>query len=80
MLMDAMPGFVHSGDDFVVNDAGLLYTETTISQFKGFQEDGIPEFARARKAAQYGTSIDDFVRIMTTDETAPTPTTGSSAT
>ncbi|MHB8055880.1 MAG: C45 family autoproteolytic acyltransferase/hydrolase [Candidatus Aminicenantales bacterium] len=67
MLMDAMPGYVHSGDDFVVNDAGILYTETTISQFSGFEENGIPEFARARKAAQYAASIDDFVRIMTTD-------------
>jgi len=64
ILMDAMPGFIHSGDDFVVNGAGLLYTETTMSQFKGFKEDGTPEFARARKAAQYAASIDDFVRIM----------------
>ncbi|MCX6565735.1 MAG: C45 family autoproteolytic acyltransferase/hydrolase [Candidatus Aminicenantes bacterium] len=67
ILMDALPGFVHSGDDFVVNGAGLLYTETTISQFNGFAKDGTPEFARARKAAQYASSIDDFVRIMTTD-------------
>jgi len=67
MLMDALPGYVHSGSDFVVNGAGLLYTETTISEFSGFKEDGIPEFARARKAAQYAESIDDFVRIMTTD-------------
>jgi hypothetical protein len=67
ILMDAIPGYVHSGDDFVVNGAGLLYTETTISKFKGFKEDGVPEFARARKAAQYASSIDDFVRIMTTD-------------
>jgi len=67
ILMDAMPGYIHSGDDFVLNGAGLVYTETTISQFTGFKEDGIPEFARARKAAQYASSIDDFVRIMTTD-------------
>jgi hypothetical protein len=67
ILMDAIPGYIHSGDDFVVNGAGLLYTETTISKFKGFKEDGVPEFARARKAAQYASSIDDFIRIMTTD-------------
>ena len=67
MLMDAIPGYVHSGDDFVINDAGILYTETTISQFSGFEENGVPEFARARKAAQYAASIDDFVRIMKTD-------------
>jgi hypothetical protein len=67
ILMDAMPGYIHSGDDFAINGAGLVYTETTISQFKGFDEAGAPEFGRARKAAQYATSIDDFVRIMTTD-------------
>jgi len=67
ILMDAMPGYIHSGDDFVANGAGLLYTETTMSQYKGFKEDGMPEFARARQAAQYGASIDDFIRIMSAD-------------
>jgi hypothetical protein len=65
ILMDAIPGYIHSGDDFVVNGAGIVYTETTISQFKGFDENGIPEFARARKAAQYANTIDDFMAIMT---------------
>ena len=67
ILMDSFPGYIHSGDDFVINSAGILYTETTISQFKGFREDGTPEFMRARKAAQYARSIDDFIKIMTTD-------------
>ena len=66
MLMDLFPGFIHSGDDFVITSAGILITETTITQFKGFDEKGIPEFVRARKAAQYANSIDDFVKIMTT--------------
>src|SRR5215469_5765981 len=65
IVMDMMPGFIHSGDDFVVTGGGLLITETTITQFKGFDEKGIPEFVRARKAAQYANSIDDFVQIMT---------------
>lgn len=67
ILMDCMPGFIHSGDDFAINSAGLLYTETTITQFKGFDENGIPEFMRARKAAQYASSIDDYIMIMTTN-------------
>jgi hypothetical protein len=67
ILMDCMPGLIHSGDDFAINSAGLLYTETTITQFKGFDDNGTPEFMRARKAAQYASSIDDYVRIMTTD-------------
>ena len=62
-----MPGAIHSGDDFVVNGAGLVYTETTMGTFKGFREEGTPEFMRARKAAQYAASIDDFVRIMSAD-------------
>jgi hypothetical protein len=65
ILMDAIPGYIHSGDDFVINGAGIVYTETTISKFKGFDEGGVPEFARARKAAQYANSIDDFIAIMT---------------
>ncbi|HVS98291.1 MAG TPA: C45 family peptidase [Puia sp.] len=66
ILMDCMPGLIHSGDDFVVTSGGIVITETTITQFKGFDEKGIPEFVRARKAAQYANSIDDFVQIMTT--------------
>jgi hypothetical protein len=64
ILMDGMPGLIHSADDFGVNDAGLMITETTISTFHGFDEHGIPEFVRARKAMQYSESIDDFARIM----------------
>jgi hypothetical protein len=64
IFMDCFPGYIHSGDDFVINGAGLVYTETTMSMYKGFNEDRTPEFARARKAAQYAVSIDDFVRIM----------------
>lgn len=66
LFMDMMPGLIHSGDDFVITDGGILITETTITQFKGFDEKGIPEFVRARKAAQYANNIDDFVKIMTT--------------
>jgi hypothetical protein len=63
-IMDGVPGLIHSGDDFGINDAGIMITETTISDFHGFDENGIPEFARARKAMQYSESIDDFARIM----------------
>lgn len=66
ILMDGMPGLIHSGDDFGMNDAGLVITETTITGFQGFDPKGKPEFVRARKAMQYATSIDEFYRIMTT--------------
>jgi hypothetical protein len=66
ILMDCLPGLIHSGDDFLITSNGLMITETTITQFKGFEPSGIPEFVRARKAAQYANSIDDVVRIFTT--------------
>jgi hypothetical protein len=64
ILMDGLPGVIASDDDFGVNSAGLMITETTITGFEGFDPAGKPEFARARKALQYGASIDDYVRIM----------------
>ena len=64
ILMDGLPGIIISDDDFGVNDAGLMVTETTITKFEGWDPEGKPEFARARKALQYGQSIDDFVKIM----------------
>ena len=63
-VMDGMPGLIHSGDDFGVNSAGLVITETTISEFHGFDPNGVAEFVRARKALQYSSNIDDFARIM----------------
>jgi hypothetical protein len=64
IVMDGMPGLIHSGDDFGLNSAGIIITETTISEFNGFDPNGVPEFTRARKAMQYSASIDDFERIM----------------
>ena len=64
ILMDGEPGVIHSADDFGVNSAGLVITETTISGFRGFDPKAVPEFVRARKAMQYAGSIDDFARIM----------------
>jgi Phospholipase B len=64
MLMDGLPGVIASDDDFGVNSAGIMVTETTITQFEGWDPAGKPEFLRARKALQYSRSIDDFVHIM----------------
>ena len=66
-IMDGMPGLIHSGDDFGINDSGIMITETTIGNFFGFRKSGTPEFVRARKAMQYSESIDDFARIMKED-------------
>ncbi|HEX5637142.1 MAG TPA: C45 family peptidase, partial [Gammaproteobacteria bacterium] len=64
MVMDALPGYIHSGDDFNINSAGLIVTETTISAFKGFDTTGVAEFVRARRSVQYASSIDEWAAIM----------------
>jgi Phospholipase B len=64
ILMDGAPGVITSQDDFGVNDAGLMITETTITQFEGWNPDGKPEFVRSRKAMQYADSIDEYVVII----------------
>jgi hypothetical protein len=64
ILMDGFPGVITSDDDFGVNSAGIMITETTITQFEGWDPDGQPEFVRSRKALQYAASIDDYVRII----------------
>jgi len=64
ILMDGFPGVITSDDDFGVNSAGIMITETTITQFEGWDPNGKPEFMRSRKALQYASSIDDYVRII----------------
>jgi hypothetical protein len=64
ILMDGFPGVITSDDDFGVNSAGMMITETTITQFEGWDPTGKPEFMRSRKAMQYANSIDEYVRII----------------
>jgi len=64
ILMDGLPGVITSQDDFGINAAGLMITETTLPMMKGFDVNGIPEFDRSRKAMQYATSIDEYADIM----------------
>ncbi len=64
ILMDGFPGVITSDDDFGINDAGLMVTETTITQFFGFDPNGKPEFVRSRKALQYAAGIDEYAAIM----------------
>ena len=64
ILMDGLPGGITSNDDFGINDAGIMSTETTITQFVGWDVNGKPEFIRSRKALQYGGSIDEYIALM----------------
>ena len=77
ILMDGFPGVITSDDDFGVNAAGIMITETTITQFEGWDPKGKPEFVRSRKALQYAESIDDYARALSKKEiTADTPMIG----
>ena len=64
ILMQTQAGWIHSGTDFFVTDAGLVGSETTIGNFHGFTEKGIPEFIRMRRATQDAGNIDDWCAIM----------------
>lgn len=64
ILMQTLPGWIHSGTDFFITDAGIVGTETTIGNFKGFDEKGVPEFSRFRRATQDASSIDEWCAIM----------------
>lgn len=64
ILMQTSPGWIHSGTDFFITDAGLVGTETTIGGFDGFDTKGVPEFARMRRATQDASSIDEWCAIM----------------
>ena len=63
-MMDGTPGVITSQDDFGVNSAGLMITETTLPMAKGFDVKGIPEFERSRKAMQYASSIAEYAAIL----------------
>lgn len=67
ILMDGVPGMITSNDDFGINDAGIMLSETTISQFEGWNSHGSPTFMRSRKALQYANSIDDVASILRKD-------------
>jgi hypothetical protein len=64
ILMQTAPGWIHSGTDFFVTDAGLVGAETTMGGVHGFDPGGIPEFSRMRRAAQDADGIDAWVEIM----------------
>jgi hypothetical protein len=64
ILWQTEPGWIHSGQDFFITDAGLVGSETTIGEFEGFDTNGVPEFVRMRRATQDAGSIDEWCKIM----------------
>jgi hypothetical protein len=64
IFMQTCPGWIHSGTDFFITDAGLVGAETTIGDFEGFDAKGVPEFSRMRRATQDAGCIDEWCAIM----------------
>jgi hypothetical protein len=62
-VMQAFPGAVWSSQDYYINGAGILLCETTIDQTP-FDPTGTSLVSRARKAIQYGDSIDAVVKAL----------------
>ena len=56
--------WIWSGADFFVTSKGIVGTETTIAHFKNYVNKS-PISCRIRYAMQYGNTLDDFVKILT---------------
>ena len=65
MLFQTFPGWVSSGTDFFVTERGIIGTETTIGGFMMYANKD-PICCRIRNCMQYGTSLDDYVKKLTT--------------
>ncbi len=63
LVYQTFPGGIHSGADFYMNSEGIVFGETTVMQTP-YEANSTPQSNRARKAAQYASSIDDVERIL----------------
>jgi hypothetical protein len=63
LVLQGAPGSVQSGMDWYINDAGMVLTETTISQTR-YDGNGSSLGSRSRMAMQYGDSIESVVKIL----------------
>jgi Phospholipase B/S-layer like family, C-terminal region len=62
-VMQTFPGGIHSGMDYIINDAGIAISETTLDQTR-FNSQGISLASRVRQASQYAESIEQAVQIL----------------
>jgi hypothetical protein len=66
VLMQSYPGGIQSAMDYYMNDAGLMVSETTISQTR-FDGKGLALASRIRSALQYSSNIDEVAEHLTKD-------------
>ena len=65
MLIQGFVGWIWSGTDFFVTEAGIIGTETTIGGFDNYSFE-VPISCRIRSAMQYGNTFEDYINILTT--------------
>jgi outer membrane protein assembly factor BamB len=63
VIMSSSPGLIWSDEDYYQNDNGIVLLETTNPQGT-YDNLGLPLSIRARKAMQYGNSIDEVVYYL----------------
>ena len=66
ILYQGGPGYVFSGTDFFTCSSGIFGTETTLGGFNAY-ENNDPICCRIRSAMQYGNTLDDYVKYLTTN-------------
>ncbi|MEM0466658.1 MAG: PQQ-binding-like beta-propeller repeat protein [Candidatus Thermoplasmatota archaeon] len=64
VIMSTSPGLIWSDEDYYQNNQGIMLLETTLPQGL-YDNKGLPLSIRARKAIQYGTTIDDVIMHLT---------------
>jgi hypothetical protein len=72
LLMQCLPGTIASNTDWYLNDAGMVLTETTLSS-SGRYQDGDPVFERSRRAVQYGSTVDEVISGLATNNNGAYP-------
>jgi hypothetical protein len=63
-VMQTVPGYIASSTDWFICSSGIIGCETTISNIDYKPKFGAPYFCRIREAMQYGSSFDDYDKIM----------------
>jgi len=65
ILYQSTGGCIWSGQDWIMNNAGLMVCETTLPGMDVYNIEGIPILVRIRYAMQYTDNIDDWLKVMT---------------
>ena len=72
IIMTSFPGSIWSDEDFYQNENGIILMETSLNQGP-WTTKGVSVVVRARKAIQYGSSIDQVIYFLTKDNNGLMP-------